>query len=101
MVDTMKKVELGLGEAVRRLLSLELRVTRGLSLGPEDRAEREMLLGALNAIKLDLGFDCNNDGVPDTVEIFKQSVDTSCCRLVHEDTSRRKPAKSSRRRKRK
>ena len=101
MSESTKQVELGLGEAVRRLLSLELRVTRGLSLGPEDRSEREMLLSALNAVKLDLGFDCNSDGVPDTVEIFEQSANTSCCRLVYEDTSRRKPAKRSRRRKKK
>jgi hypothetical protein len=32
-----------------------------------------------------LGFDCNADAVPDTVEIFQQSAKTSCCRILPMD----------------
>ena len=77
-----KEVKIGLGEAISRLLRLELLKNNGLHTMPEIAAkEREMLFQALNEVKIDLGFDCDGDGVPDTVEIFEQSANTSCCRI--------------------
>ncbi len=77
-----KEVKIGLGEAVSRLLKLELTRINGLHKMPELAIkERDMLFEALNEIKIDLGFDCDGDGVPDTVEIFEQSANTSCCRI--------------------
>jgi hypothetical protein len=77
-----KEVKIGLGEAVSRLLKLELTRINGLYKMPELAIkERDMLFSALNEIKIDLGFDCDGDGVPDTVEIFEQSANTSCCRI--------------------
>jgi hypothetical protein len=50
-----------------------------------------MIVEALNQHDaLNLGFDCNMDGVPDSVEIFAKSAETSCCRLVQDD----KPSQS-------
>jgi len=73
---------------MKRLIMLHTKTTGGFATEKE-RDEREMILNALNEIKLDLGFDCNMDGVPDTVAIFAQSAETACCRLVPADTSRR------------
>jgi hypothetical protein len=45
-------------------------------------------LEALNQqYQLNLGFDCDMDGVPDTVEIFMQSAQTSCCRILPVEVS--------------
>lgn len=77
-----KKVRLGLGEAMSRLLKIELTRINGLHDMPQVAIkERDMLFEALNKVKIDLGFDCDGDGVPDTVEIFEQSANTSCCRI--------------------
>lgn len=77
------KMRLGVGEAILRLVYVELQYANGLFELPDNlRAERDSLVKALNQIELSLSFDCNNDGIPDTVEIFQQSAETSCCRLV-------------------
>lgn len=76
-----KPLEMGLGEAIGRLNTLQGIIHSGTATD-EIRTEYQMILNALNVIRLQLGFDCNNDGVPDTVEIFKESVGTGCCRLV-------------------
>jgi hypothetical protein len=58
-----------------------------------------MIVAALNTHQLDLGFDCDADGVPDTVDIFKQAAETSCCRIVPTDSSRARKQYVSPRRK--
>ena len=84
-----KKLKMGLGEAMQRLMRVELMRQNGYSKVPEQlAAERDMIVSALNTHQLDLGFDCNADGVTDTVDIFKQSAETSCCRIVPNDSSR-------------
>lgn len=93
-----KAMQMGLGEAVQRLLQVETLRSRGLVAVPaQARAECDLIFEALNTIKLDLGFDCNADGIPDTVQIFAKSAETSCCRLMPVDTSRKTTATSSRR----
>jgi hypothetical protein len=92
-----KTMKMGLGEAIRRLIRVEMARYGGLGDKKVSSAEVDMIYEALNTQKLDLGFDCNDDGVPDTVEIFTQSSHTSCCRLIPADTSR--VTKSSPRRK--
>lgn len=93
-----KAVQMGLGEAIQRLMRVELLLQTGLASVPEAmRAERQLILDALNTSKLNVGFDCNDDGTPDTVEIFQKSAETSCCRIVPADTSRTAAATSSRR----
>lgn len=78
---TSKEVRMGLGEALRRLLDIEIRYRHGGSTEGLAR-ERNLLLQALNRVEIQLGFDCNRDGVPDTVEIFQQAAETSCCRIT-------------------
>jgi hypothetical protein len=99
MTDFTKTMQMGIGEAIQRLLKVELLLQRGIALVPEEtRAERQLIIDALNTHKLDLGFDCNLDGMPDTVEIFAKSAATSCCKIVNSDTSRTTRPASSRRR---
>ena len=93
-----KTLQMGLGEAIQRLNMLHAKITRGVAT-PDDRKEHELILEALNETKLDLGFDCNLDGVPDTVAIFAQSAKTSCCRILPTTGSRRSAPKSNRRKK--
>ena len=93
-----KRMQMGLGEALLRLLQVETLRSRGLAKVPaEAKAERDLIVEALNTQKLDLGFDCDDDGVPDSVQIFAKSAQTACCRLTPADTSRKAPAASSRR----
>ena len=86
-------VQMGLGDTLTRLFHIEFLYRNGITnIGPQLLEERKMILTALNSIPINVGFDCNNDGVPDTVEIFEKSVSTSCCRLVGtHDLSRRAP----------
>lgn len=93
-----KTMEMGLGEAIQRLFKVELLLQKGIAVVPENtREERKLIIDALNTHKLDLGFDCNLDGVPDTVEIFAKSAETACCKIVNTDTSRSTKPVSSRR----
>lgn len=75
------QMQVGLGEAIERHNLLHKRITAGIA-SQEEKDEYKLLSTALNEIKLDLGFDCNDDGVPDTIEIFHQTASTSCCRFI-------------------
>jgi len=106
-----KVVRVGLGEAIQRLIHVEMAYRQGHALNDEAALEeRKLLFTALNQYELDLGFDCNEDGTPDTVAILQQTAETSCCRILPHDVSRRsysvssdtpksKPRQSSRRKK--
>ena len=80
-MKTQTQMQVGLGEAIERHNLLHKRITAGIA-SQEERGEYKLLSTALNEIKLDLGFDCNDDGVPDTIEIFHQTANTSCCRFI-------------------
>lgn len=95
-----KTLQMGLGEAIQRLMRVELLRQKGFSAVPEQLvAERDLIVAALNTQKLDLGFDCDMDGVPDDVSIFAKSAETSCCRILPADSSRVKRQYVSPRRK--
>lgn len=89
-----KQVQMGVGEAIKRLIAVEMRFRNGMA-GQEALDERDMIIEALDQFQLDIGFDCDTDGVPDTVEIFEQSAATSCCRILPTDTSRRYAGKKA------
>lgn len=95
-----KTLEMGLGEAILRLMNVEKLRSRGLVAVPQEAiAERDLIVEALNTHRLDLGFDCDLDGVPDSVAIFAKSAQTSCCRLAPVDNSRKAVSGSNSRRK--
>lgn len=83
-----------LGDAIVRHNTLHKKITASVAT-PEDRKEYDMISRALNNIELSLGFDCDGDGVPDTVDIFTHSAATSCCRLPPPSSQKTKKAKSS------
>ena len=76
-----KQMQVGLGEAIKRVNLLHSKVTRRLATA-EEREEHDLLMNALDNIKIDLGFDCDGDGIPDSIEIFTATAKTSCCRLI-------------------
>lgn len=91
-----KKMAMGLGEAIQRHNTLHKKITSGIA-SQEAKDEYNLITDALNNIQLDLGFDCNEDGIPDTIEVFAKTAKTSCCRLIPTTSGRRKKKKSSRR----
>jgi len=97
----MKQMQVGLGEAIKRVNLLHSKQSRGILKGAE-KEEHDLLMTALDNIKIDLGFDCDGDGIPDSIEIFTKTAKTSCCRLIGiEESSKPKRRKTSSRSKRK
>lgn len=97
------KVSMGLGEAIQRLIHVEIQYARGLfKLSEQLLEERKMIVDALNRqYNLDLGFSCDTDitpeeDVPTNVQIFAKSVETACCRLVDTPAKPTKARGSSR-----
>lgn len=88
-----KQMQVGLGEAIKRVNHLHSKSSRGILKGDEIQ-ELELLMGALDNIKIDLGFDCDGDGIPDSIEIFAATASTSCCRLI--DLDQKPKAKKTR-----
>lgn len=91
-----KQMQVGLGDAIRRSNFLHSKKNRGVLL-PGEGEELELLMDALNNVKIDLGFDCDEDGIPDTIEVFAKTAKTSCCRLI--DLDELQPKKKTRSRK--
>lgn len=90
LAGDLHKIKMGLGEAILRLVHVEQMYAQGFSEIPERLTqERQMIVEALNQFELDLGFDCDGDGIPDTVQIFEKSATDSCCRILPRDFSRR------------
>lgn len=88
-----KKVNLGLGDAIIRLVKVQFQ--HHLRFGDtqeHNKEETKLLIQALNHIKLDLGFDCDGDGIIDTeedfvdIDIFNLSAKTSCCRIMDDNS---------------
>lgn len=72
---------MGLGEAIKRLVTIEFQ----FRIGQRSQIlldERDLLLKAMDHLQIELGFDCDEDGLPDNVEIFQKAAATSCCRLM-------------------
>jgi len=94
----VKLYKMKMGDAILQLNILQSRRNQALA-SPEEHREYHLILNALNtAPEIDIYFDCDGDGIPDTIEIFQQTSATSCCRLMDSkpDTSRRKRASSRR-----
>lgn len=95
---SQKTLHMGLGEAMIRLNKLQIKISSGIS-KKVDKDEYNLIMQALNNITIDVGFDCNDDGVPDTVDIFQATANTSCCRIIETESDRKKTTSSSRRKK--
>jgi hypothetical protein len=100
VAEIEKALTMGLGEAVLRLIHVEQMHATGIHQIPQQlQDERAMIVDALNQYDLDLNFACGIPDAPDDVEIFKQTAETSCCRIVPPGKpsspggSRRKPVR--------
>lgn len=91
-------LHMGLGDAIQRLTTVEFQVRMGTHLNDAAQEERKLLLEALNHIPIEVGFDCNADGSPDSVSIFREAAATSCCRLLPIGASIRRKKVSTERR---
>tara|TARA_B100001287_G_scaffold274399_1_gene279648 strand:- start:1655 stop:1963 length:309 start_codon:yes stop_codon:yes gene_type:complete len=94
-----KKIrKLGGGDGVERMMKLFVKITNGVA-SDQDREEYKMVKEGLNYWQIEVGFDCDSDGIPDTVDIFRQNVENlGCCPLIP-TTSRTKKTSSGRRKK--
>lgn len=90
-----RRIKMGLGDAVLRLVHVELKHANGLSVVPGAlKQERDMIKESLNQYMLDMGVSCDADadGVPDTVALFQRTAETSCCRIQFGKSSRKSTA---------
>lgn len=94
MSTVERRIVMGLGDAVLRLIHVEAMYANGVDPGEVLVNERNLIVEALNdQFRLDLGMDCDQDGIPDSidddveinsVEIFNTAAETSCCRILPE-----------------
>lgn len=87
-----RRVFMGIGDAVRRLIHVERMYADGVDPGEHLVAESHLIVEALNQqYQLDLGMDCDLDGIPDSIDnditAITHAAQTSCCRIKPEDDS--------------
>tara|TARA_Y100000310_G_scaffold140395_1_gene139865 strand:- start:1613 stop:1888 length:276 start_codon:yes stop_codon:yes gene_type:complete len=76
-----KVLKIGLGDALSRMLKVEMD-RRARVLPPKDSMnEVSMIVEALNAHSLTLSLSCESEPGVEGVEVFKKSIQTSCCRI--------------------
>ena len=96
------KIEMGLGDAIMRLIKVVETFKKGRNRDTKALTdEMEMIVQALNLNIIELGMDCDGDGIPDVPadKLFKESVTTSCCRIKPKDSSRKATSRKSRKNK--
>jgi hypothetical protein len=87
-----KKVTIGLGTAVRRMMVLDRQYRDGLAT-PAAKVERDLLVEALDQYPVHVVMDCKRDDVEEAdIEIFAKSAESSCCRPRSYEPSRRAPS---------
>ena len=90
-------VHMGLGDAIEQLIRTQIKRSMGVFIDSVLLDEQKMIVHALNQHdELNLGFDCNMDGVPDTVAIFAMAAETSCCRILAPEERPKKTRGTSR-----
>lgn len=99
LIPLHKKIrKLKMGDAIQRLNMLHGKIINGMATS-QDRNEHKMILQGLNNFEIEMGFDCDSDGIPDTIDIFRQNVENEgCCDLIP-TASRTKKTSSGRRKK--
>jgi N-acyl-D-aspartate/D-glutamate deacylase len=85
---------IGLGEAVLRLIHLELkRIARTHPNPPQLASEREMLVKALNQYDLEVNMTCDQPaGLTNDLTAFQKAAETECCRVNQRLVGRRSSA---------
>lgn len=76
-----KHVKIGLGDALNRMLNVELDRRNRMASPSESISEVKMIVEALNAHKINLNLSCDSDPQVEGISVFQKSVQTSCCRI--------------------
>lgn len=76
-----QQLSMGLGEAISRMLNVEMNRRARLVPTAESLKEYNMIVEALNAHKITFTMSCESDPQVTGVEIFERSAHTSCCRI--------------------
>ena len=89
-----RRIFMGIGDAVLRLIHVERMYADGVDPGEQLLAERDLIVQALNQqYQLDLGMDCDMDGIPDSIDddvsVLTTAAQTSCCRILPAEGERR------------
>jgi hypothetical protein len=92
-----RRVFLGIGDAVLRLIHVERMYADGVDPSEELTAERDLIVQALNQqYQLDLGMDCDEDGIPDAIDpdvkMITHAAQTSCCRILPDPSAETSPS---------
>lgn len=88
-----RRVFMGIGDAVLRLIHVERMYADGVDPSEYMIAERNLIVQALNQqYQLDLGMDCDMDGIPDSIDddvsVLTTAAQTSCCRILPQDEAK-------------
>lgn len=76
-----KELTMGLGEALSRMMSVEMNRRSRVAPAEESLREFRMIVEALNAHRLTFEVDCESEPGVDGIEVFQRSAQTSCCRI--------------------
>ena len=76
-----KQLMIGLGDALNRMLRVELDRRARIASPKEAVDEVSMIVQALNAHEIPLSLSCEIDPGTSGVGVFQKSVQTSCCRI--------------------
>ena len=96
MANKVDKISMGLGDAIIRLIKV-FQAHRTRQGNVQQRADEiDMIVAALNQTVIDIGLDCDDDGIADVPmdQVFHKSVTTSCCRILPKDSSRKATSSS-------
>ena len=83
-----KQMMIGLGDALKRMLKVELDRRHKRQSPTESIEEVRMITEALNAHQIPLEMSCTIDPGVEGVLVFQKSVQTSCCRINSGSSSR-------------
>ncbi len=76
-----KHLKIGLGDALNRMLNVELDRRNRMASPSESISEVAMIVQALNVHQINLDLSCDSDPQVEGVGVFQKSVQTSCCRI--------------------
>ena len=81
MSNSSHEVTMGLGEALSRMMQVELNRRSRIAPAGESMREFQMIIDALNVHQLTFNVDCNEGAGAPGIDVFKRSAQTSCCRI--------------------
>lgn len=76
-----QQLTMGLGEALSRMMRVEMNRRARLSQPEESLKEFQMIVEALNVHQLTFTLQCDSDPGASGIDVFQKSAKTSCCRI--------------------